>query len=123
MLFNIRKTKKKVSLKTLTANYEITRRLHSVLGGLTVSYLVLTNVKKSNCRFFFAKITENYRGSQRVKRRTYYLVVVWMVQEHILEHEQEFGILEFLVRSHGKTLKYLSNESLCYRNLCLSQLE
>ena len=33
-------------INTLTANYEITRRLHSLPGCQTTSYLVLANVKK-----------------------------------------------------------------------------
>ena len=36
---------------TLTANYEITRRLGSLPGCQTTSYLVLTHIKKSTCRF------------------------------------------------------------------------
>ena len=56
------------SIITWTTNYEISRRLRSLIGGCqTTSYLVLTNVKKSNCRFFFGQFSENYRGSQRVK--------------------------------------------------------
>ena len=42
----------------LTANYDITRRLHSFQGCQTTSYPVLTNVNKSNCVFLtsFLKI-------------------------------------------------------------------
>ena len=44
-------------INTLTANYKIIRRLRSLLGSQTTSYLVLTNVKKSYCRFW-ASFTE-----------------------------------------------------------------
>ena len=44
---------------TLTANYEITRRLLSLPGCQTTSYLVRTYIKKSTCRFLssFLKIS------------------------------------------------------------------
>ena len=43
---------------TLTVNYEVTRKLRSLLGCQTTSYLMCTNVEKSNCRFMasFLKI-------------------------------------------------------------------
>ena len=43
-----------IVFNTLTANYETIRRLRSPLGCQTKSYHVFTNVKISNCCFFFA---------------------------------------------------------------------
>ena len=40
-----------IVINTLTADYEITRRLCSLPEGQTTSYHVLTHIKKSTCRF------------------------------------------------------------------------
>ena len=58
-------------VNTLTANYEMTRRLRSILHRvLTTSYLVLTKPKlKINQIVIFGQFSENCRGSQRVNRK------------------------------------------------------
>ena len=42
---------KKAKFNMLTSNYEITHRLRSLPGCQTTSYLVLTYIEKSTCRF------------------------------------------------------------------------
>ena len=68
-------------LNTLPANCEINRRLLFLLWRQTTSNLVFTNVKKSNCRFFF-KFTEDCRSSQSI-----YLSVLHCFPVCILEYE------------------------------------
>ena len=64
---------------TLTANYEITRRLPSLLGHKTTSYLVLSNLKKIKLSFF-SELAENYCVSKRIKlyvsRRSYMYKII-----------------------------------------------
>ena len=55
---------KSEGINTLTANYEITRRLRSLPGRQTTSNLVLTHIKKSTCGFLasFLKIAAAVPG-------------------------------------------------------------
>ena len=55
--------KSKLIFKNMeAANYEITRRLSSLSGCQTTSYLVFAYIKKSSCRFLqsFLKIAEAF---------------------------------------------------------------
>ena len=56
---------------------KITRELRSILGRQTTSYLVLTNVKKSNCHCFFGKFFSKLAAAAKVFRFWNILLRKW----------------------------------------------